>query len=190
MAGKVKRNSLSKGAVGFVFGALIAIVLIGSSSIEKAFYPFPYRDVIENEARAFGVDPFFVAAVIREESKFVADSESHKGAKGLMQLMPSTARSVAESLNDFTFTDESLLDPERNIQYGTWYLADLQRVFGGNKILVAAAYNGGMGHVQEWINSGRIDPRDIRLEDIPFDETRIYVKRVLKSYDKYRKFYN
>jgi len=107
----------------------------------------------------------------------------------LMQLMPSTAQSIAESLGDKTYSEADLLNPEKNIQYGTWYLASLQRVFANNTMLVTAAYNGGRGHVQEWIENGQIDPNNIRLQDIPFKETRDYVGRVLKSYEKYNKLY-
>ena len=106
-----------------------------------------------------------------------------------MQLMPSTAQSIAVSLGDKTYKAEDLLSPEKNIQYGTWYLASLQKVFANNTTLVIAAYNGGRGHVQEWIKSGQIDPNNIRLQDIPFKETQDYVGRVLKSYQKYIKLY-
>lgn len=157
--------------------------------LEKIVYPYPHRDIIEKYAIQYGVDPLMVVAVIREESKFLPKSESHKGAKGLMQLMPSTAQSISESIGDKTYTDADLLNPEKNIQYGTWYLASLQKVFLNNTTLVIAAYNGGRGHVQEWIKTGQIDPDNIRQLDIPFKETRDYVGRVLKSYEKYNTLY-
>jgi len=157
--------------------------------LEKVIYPYPNQAIIEKYAKQYGVDPLFVVSVIREESKFLPQSESHKGAKGLMQLMPSTAQSIAVSLGDKTYKAEDLLSPEKNIQYGTWYLASLQKVFANNTTLVIAAYNGGRGHVQEWIKSGQIDPNNIRLQDIPFKETQDYVGRVLKSYQKYIKLY-
>lgn len=173
----------------FVIAVLTTFSIWKFPFLEKVIYPYPNQTIIETYATRYGVDPLFVVAVIREESKFLAKSESHKGAIGLMQLMPNTAQSIAESLGDKTYSEGNLLNPEKNIQYGTWYLASLQRVFANNMTLVAAAYNGGRGHVQEWINNGQIDPKNIRLEDIPFQETRDYVGRVLKSYDKYKKFY-
>ena len=185
-----KRWSVGKKLlIFFVIAILAAFSILNIPILEKVIYPYPNQAIIENYATQYGVDPLFVVSVIREESKFLSKSESHKGAKGLMQLMPSTAQSIAESLGDKTYSEEDLLNPEKNIQYGTWYLASLQRVFANNTTLVTAAYNGGRGHVQEWINNGQIDPNNIRLQDIPFKETRDYVGRVLKSYEKYNKIY-
>ena len=175
--------------VVFVIAIIAVVSILSFPILEKIIYPYPNRAIIENYATLYGVDPLFVVSVIREESKFLSKSESHKGAKGLMQLMPSTAQSIAESLGDKTYSEEGLLIPEKNIQYGTWYLASLQKAFAGNMTLVTAAYNGGRGHVQEWITNGQINPKDIRIEDIPFKETRDYVGRVLKSYEKYNKLY-
>lgn len=173
---------------------LLLLVLVGYSIaqipiVEKIIYPYPHRAMIENYASKYGVDPLLVVAVIREESKFLAQSESRKGAIGLMQLMPNTAQSIAESLGDKPFASEDLLKPEKNIQFGTWYLSSLQKVFSYDTTLVIAAYNGGRGHVQEWISAGQIDRKNIRLQDIPFQETRDYVRRVLNSYQKYIKLY-
>lgn len=173
----------------FVIAILAAFSILNIPILEKVFYPYPNQAIIEKYATQYGVDPLFVVSVIREESKFLSKSESHKGAKGLMQLMPSTAQSIAESLGDKTYSEEDLLNPEKNIQYGTWYLASLQKVYANNTTLVTAAYNGGRGHVQEWIDNGQIDPNNIRLQDIPFKETREYVGRVLKSYEKYNRLY-
>ena len=185
-----KRWSVGKKLfIFFVIAILAAFSILNIPILEKVIYPYPNQAMIENYATQYGVDPLFVVSIIREESRFHSKSESHKGAKGLMQLMPSTAQSIAESLGDKTYSEEDLLKPEKNIQYGTWYLASLQRVFANNTTLVTAAYNGGRGHVQEWINNGQIDPNNIRLQDIPFKETRDYVGRVLKSYEKYNKLY-
>ena len=164
--------------VFFVIAILAAFSILNISILEKVIYPYPNQAIIENYATKYGVDPLLVVSVIREESKFLSKSESNKGAKGLMQLMPNTAQSIAESLGDKTYSEGDLLKREKNIQYGTWYLASLQKVFANNTTLVTAAYNGGRGHVQEWINNGQIDPNNIHLQDIPFKETRDYVGRV------------
>lgn len=173
----------------FALCIFLGYSILQISDLQKIIYPYPHRAIVEKYAAQYGVDPLFVLAVIREESKFLPQSESHKGAKGLMQLMPSTAQSIAKSIGDKSYSDEVLLDPEKNIQYGTWYLASLQKLFSNNQTLVIAAYNGGSGHVQEWIKSGLIDPANIREGDIPFKETRDYVERVLNSYQKYIKLY-
>lgn len=164
--------------------------LVQIPNLEKIIYPYPHRAIIENYASQYGVDPLLVIAVIREESKFLPQSKSQKGAIGLMQLMPSTAQSIAESIGDKTYSSEDLLQPEKNIHYGTWYLSSLQKVFLNNRTLVIAAYNGGRGHVKKWIDTGQIDPENIRIQDIPFQETRDYIERVLNSYQKYIKLYS
>lgn len=185
-----KRWTMGKRIVMFlVIAILTSYSILNIPMLEKVIYPYPNRAIIENYAHKYGVDPLFVISVIREESKFISQSESNKGAKGLMQLMPSTAQSISESLGDKTYSEGDLLNPEKNIQYGTWYLASLQKVFANNTTLVTAAYNGGRGHVQEWIKTGQIDPENIRQQDIPFKETRDYVGRVLKSYQKYITLY-
>jgi len=186
---KKRWTMVKKLFIFFVIAILAAFSILNIPILEKVIYPYPNQAIIEKYATQYGVDPLFVVSIIREESKFLSKSESHKGAKGLMQLMPSTAQSIAESLGDKTYSEKDLLNPEKNIQYGTWYLASLQKVFANNTTLVTAAYNGGRGHVQEWIKNGQIDPNNIRLQDIPFKETRDYVGRVLKSYEKYNKLY-
>ncbi|MFZ3129649.1 MAG: lytic transglycosylase domain-containing protein [Desulfosporosinus sp.] len=185
-----KRRTMDKKLFIFFGIAILAVFsILNIPFLEKVIYPYPNQAIIEKYAEQYGVDPLLVVAVIREESKFFSQSESRKGAKGLMQLMPDTAQSIAESLGDKTYDEEDLLNPEKNIQYGTWYLASLQKAFANNTTLVTAAYNGGRGHVQEWINNGQIDLNNIRLQDIPFKETRDYVGRVLKSYKQYTKLY-
>lgn len=185
-----KRWTMGKKIFIFFMLAILAVFsILNIPFLEKVIYPYPNQAIIEKYAIQYGVDPLLVIAVIREESKFLPQSESHKGAKGLMQLMPSTAQSISESLGDKTYSDTDLLNPEKNIQYGTWYLASLKKLFSNNTTLVIAAYNGGRGHVQDWIKTGQINPNNIRLQDIPFKETQDYVGRVLKSYDKYIKLY-
>jgi soluble lytic murein transglycosylase len=186
---KKRFRIIKKILIFFILVILVIISIWNIPILEKIIYPYPHKTIIEKYAVQYGVDPLLVIAVIREESKYSSKSVSPKGAKGLMQLMPNTAKSIAESLGDRTYREENLLNPEINIQYGTWYLASLQKVFDNNTILVIAAYNGGRGHVQEWINNGRIDSNNIRFQDIPFKETRDYVGRVLKSYEKYINFY-
>lgn len=172
-----------------VLTALLGFCIYQRVDLQKIIYPYPHRAIIEKYAAQYGVDPLLVLAVIREESKFFPQSESHKGARGLMQLMPSTAQSIAKSIGDKAYHEEDLLNPEKNIQYGTWYLAHLQKLFSNHRTLVIAAYNGGSGHVQEWIKSGQIDPLNLHQEDIPFKETRDYIGRVLRSYEKYSQLY-
>lgn len=170
---------------------LVALVILGAYDnkiIGKILYPYPYKQIIEKYAHSYGVDPLLVVSVMREESHFLTHSSSHKGAIGLMQLMPETAKDISAWLDeDYNLID--LKNPEDNIRYGTWYLSSLDKQFSGNSILVLAAYNAGSGRVSNWL---RTSPRDLNtylIEDIPFQETRDYVTKVLKSYRKYSGLY-
>lgn len=154
-------------------------------SLLFALYPFPYRQTIVDVARANGVSPYLVAAVIRAESRFRPNVVSDKGAVGLMQLLPDTSAWAAERMGMTHFTPADLTKPETNIAIGTWYLAELQREFGGNLVAALAAYNGGRKNVHDWLNSGRWDGKADDLEGIPFGETRAFVKRVSANYHVY-----
>ena len=164
---------------------LLGIFLLTQAPLaQKLYYPYPYRPIIEKYSTMYGVDPLLVISVIRAESKFLPTSESHKGAQGLMQLMPETAQWIAESIGDKDFKQSDLAEPAKNIQYGVWYIANLQKEFD-DMTLVLAAYNGGRGHVKKWIQTEQLNLADLRAEDIPFKETREYVDRVKGYYSKY-----
>lgn len=183
-----KRGKLKNRLIALIIIIIGIGLLLQLPLPQKMLYPYPYRPTVEKYAQEYGVDPYLVIAVIRAESHFMPQSESHKGALGLMQLMPNTASDIARKMNDESFTLEQLKDPEKNIQYGTWYLANLQKEFN-NTTLAIAAYNGGRGHVQEWLASQQLDQHNLRVEDIPFKETRQYVQRVLHFHTKYKELY-
>ena len=132
-----------------------------------------------------------IQAVIRQESVFFERAISHAGARGLMQLMPATARSLASRLGEGYSQSALTSDPAYNVRLGTAYLEELIKTFDGFLPMVAAAYNAGPSRVREWITlfgdprSGEVDPIDW-LESIPFDETRNYVQRVMEGLVVYR----
>jgi soluble lytic murein transglycosylase len=154
----------------------------------EMFYPLAWpREVGEAATRA-GVDRFLVAAVAREESNFFPGARSRAGARGLMQLMPDTARGLALR-RGLTFGDGDLLDePAPNLQLGAAYLAALLAEFPDPR-LAAAAYNAGPLRVREWWAGRRSDDVELFVEQIPFDETRHFVKRVMVSWEEYRRLY-
>lgn len=186
-----------------VFALLLAgfllILFYNSHWMGRWMYPVKYEREIRAEAATHGVDPFLVAAVIRVESNFSSDKVSGKGAVGLMQIMPDTAKWIAEQpyFADRTFGD--LTDPELNIEAGVWYLASLQKQFGSKLkeaasetdriALIAAAYNAGPGNVSGWLGSGRWDGRYETVGAIPFGETRHYVERIVYYHKKYQRYY-
>ncbi len=140
-------------------------------------HPFPHREIIVREARQRGLDPFFVAGLIRQESGFDAEISSVSGAWGMMQLMPPTAREVAASL-DIAYSLERLRDPATNIALGSTYLANMVRRFDGKPEDVLSAYNAGPGRMRSWRGESVYRDRDVFVEHIPFEETRNYVKSV------------
>ena len=171
--------------------AVIAFVLIGGWGwVERSWiYPFEYRSYIETSAESRRTDPFLVAAVIKHESKFEPRARSDGGARGLMQLMPATAEWIARQLGE-PFTEEYLYDPALNIRYGVWYLAELEREFGGNDILALAAYNAGRGNVRDWMERFHWTEQFDEIEAIPYPETRFYVRRVLEDREQYKRLYD
>lgn len=152
-------------------------------------YSYPYRQLIEEYSEQYSVDSNLAAAVVLVESKFQNDIHSSTGAVGLMQLMPETAGWIAQELSDPSYTPDALHEPERNIRYGIWYLRSLEREFRGNDILALAAYNAGRGNVHAWMNEYGWGQEFADVEQIPYSETRNYVKKVLEAQRKYAKLY-
>lgn len=158
------------------------------SSFWTFLYPRAFWAWVDHYARESRLDPYLVTAVIREESAFAPKALSRAGARGLMQLLPATAAQVAKENNLRRLPD--LDTPAPNIALGTRYLAKLHEEFGGNLVLTLASYNAGPHVVRRWLDTLRPsqDP-EIFIEEIPYPETRRYVKRVLGSYDRYRTLY-
>jgi peptidoglycan lytic transglycosylase len=146
----------------------------------EMFYPYAWRDEMRDAAQRRGIDPYLVAAVVREESSYYPRATSPVGARGLMQLMPETARLMAPT--------GDLENPVFNIELGTRFLAGLMREFNDPR-LALAAYNAGPNRVRQWLNARRSDDMEAFVEQIPFDETRLYVKKVVLSWDEYRRIY-
>jgi soluble lytic murein transglycosylase len=149
-------------------GAFLYIAETTPSWWERMRYPLRYSEYVRVHARENGLDPALLAAVIYQESKFNAGARSPSGAIGLMQLTPSTAHGIAVRTGGDAFRTNDLYDPEINIRYGAWYLANLFRKYGQER-LVLAAYNAGQGNVDRWRSNG---------EAIQFPETEAYVDRV------------
>ncbi len=157
-------------------------------AVWKLFYPLPYREHVEHYAKARGLDPFLVAALIRQESTFNPRVRSRAGARGLMQLIPATGRQVARQERR-RYSTRELYNPEINIRYGTRYLKDMLARFNGRMDYALASYNAGPHRVKRWTGMDMsIDP-EVFIEEIPFDETRRYVKLVLRNEMLYRRLY-
>jgi len=153
-------------------------------------YPQGYWDHIQTYSRKYGQDPYFIAAIIREESQFSPEALSPAGARGLMQVMPATGEWVAQTIKLPGFDRAKLFESEMGINIGTWYISHLMKRFKNDPLLVAASYNAGPEAVAGWISkNGYTSERDLFVEAIPFAETRGYVKKVLRNYAEYRRIY-
>lgn len=177
---------------GFFCVLVLAVLYLIThyDSVERTyFYPFPYQKIVEKYSEKYNVDVDLIASVINKESKFKSNAKSHRGAVGLMQIMPETAEWIAGILGEKNFTPDKLLDPEVNIRFGVFYLSSLQDEFKKNEYLVLAAYNAGHGHVDEWMHEYGWDYDFDKIEEIPFKETKQYVYDVIKGKAKYKKLY-
>ena len=156
----------------------------------KAAFPELFRAEIEARAAPLDLDPDLLQALIREESAFDPRAGSWAGAMGLCQLMMPTAKEVAGWLRiQGTITRERLFEPDLNIWMGATYLSRLLRQFRGNAALAVAAYNAGAGSVNKFLKRYEGEALDEFIEEIPFEETRHYVKRVLGSMATYQMLY-
>jgi soluble lytic murein transglycosylase len=151
-----------------VAGAFLYVDETSPPWYERLRYPLRYAQYVRVHARENRLDPAFLAAVIYQESKFRSDAQSSSGAIGLMQLTPRTAHGIAIRTGGAAFHTDDLYNPEINIRYGAWYLANLFNKYGSER-LVLAAYNAGQGNVDAWLAKG---------QPIQFGETRAYVDRV------------
>jgi soluble lytic murein transglycosylase len=142
-------------------------------------FPRPHARHLEAEAKRNGLDPAWVAALIRAESAWTADARSQADARGLMQLLPSTARLEAKRLGLAWGGDASLYQPRGNITLGTAHLAQMLAKHGGKPYLATAAYNAGPTPIARWLQQRPPDDVDLWIETIPYRETRDYVSRIL-----------
>jgi soluble lytic murein transglycosylase len=181
----VRRRRTAAGLI--VAGGLAALVLTQGDFFEETIrevtLPLRHEDIIRQQAADKDVDAELIAAVIYAESRFT-DQTSSAGARGLMQITPTTASEIARRSGGTAFDPGSdLADPQINIQYGTYHLRELLDLYGGNEVAALAAYNAGPGKVDEW-GGAELEP-----DAITYPETREYVDLVLTKRDEYRAHY-
>jgi len=154
----------------------------------RAIFPWPNRRAVEGEAAEFGVDPLLLVAIVRQESVFDAEALSPAGARGLAQLLPGTAALTARGL-DVTFYPEWITVPDLNLHLGAAHLQELLARFPGRVDASVAAYNAGTAPVTRWLARPGADDPDQFIESIPYQETRGYVRSVLRNRELYRALY-
>jgi peptidoglycan lytic transglycosylase len=165
------------GVLGIAFGT---IHFTRPAWYERFWYPLRYGEIVRGHARNYQLDPALLAAVIYQESKFEASARSDRGAIGLMQLLPQTAKGIAARTGGSKFRVSDLYDPEINVRYGAWYLRHLIDKYG-SECTVVAAYNAGQANVDAW---------RARRVGVQFDETRHFVDRVEDLKAIYRHAYS
>ena len=180
-----RRRVVALGATAALLGVLVgALVASGAfdHALQELTLPLRHEDVIRQQADEKGVDAALIAAVIYSESKF-RDQTSSAGARGLMQITPEAADTIARNSEATSFELKDLGDPEINIRYGTFLLAELLERYDGDEAAALAAYNRGPGNADKWGGA------ELTVEAIPFPETRAYVEEVLEKRDEYRQEY-
>src|SRR5271166_3104219 len=181
-------------ALGWVVGAVLAALIVGlvvsgvDDVVHRLGLPLSDASVIRQQAGEKHLDPALIAAVIYAETKF-NPRPSPAGAQGLMQILPATAYFIAHLSGGSRFTAGDLATPSINVAYGSYYLRYLLDHYNGNETLAVAAYNGGVANVDSWVAQANAEGRQLTVGEIPFEETRAYVQRVLSAQRAYRAAY-
>jgi soluble lytic murein transglycosylase len=170
-------------------GALVQRPTPGAEARWWLAWPTAYDRNVGRAARAHGVERALVYAIMREESGYQPDALSVVGARGLTQIMPDTGRRLASDLGAAAFDPAELFVPERNLELGAFYLSRLLARFDGRMSAAIASYNAGPEAVARWLAADPTREDDEWVESIPYDQTRAYVKRVLRSVAVYQALY-
>lgn len=176
---------------GLIILILIVFLIVFKNKIQRIFYPKLYEEFVSMYSDEYGVDENLIFAVIKAESNFQEDAVSHKDALGLMQIMKETAEDVARKYNieiDFNNSEREILNVQNNIKIGTKYLAVLLEKYKNIEVAVAA-YNAGIGTVDNWIEKEIIKSDGSDIENIPYKETNNYVRKILRNYKIYQDLY-
>lgn len=161
-----------------VFWLLIFFIAVWHKPILRIYFTFDYRDEIRTNCVEHHLSPVLIGAIVFVESRFNPEAISSKGARGLMQIMPSTGKWAARQMDLKNYSEQDLIDPMVNLNIGTWYLAYLKKYFNGNETKALAAYNAGHSYVEKWMDTNLWDGDLVRIENIPFPETKKYLFRI------------
>jgi soluble lytic murein transglycosylase len=183
-----RRIAALLGVAALVALGVVVVAPVFHQAVKEVVLPLRHEDIIRQQSHEKRLDPALVAAVIYTESRF-RDQTSRAGAKGLMQLTPDTAKFVERLSGGSTFELSDLSTPQVNIAYGTYYLRYLLDRYGDNEALALAAYNGGEGNVDRWVDAARQKGQALSIDAIPFGETRAYVRAVQSAARQYRNSY-
>lgn len=181
-----KKSIILSGIIG-----LFLFVVLGFTIVKTFVYPLKYEDIVLENSCKYNLDPYLVFAVINVESNFNKNATSSRNARGLMQIIDSTAQEMNEMTNSAEIIDnENIYDEYVNIELGCKYLASLISRYNGNYYLAVCAYNAGIGNINNWLESGIISKDlDTVNNTLPFSETTKYLKKVISNYETYKMLY-
>ena len=154
------------------------------------YYPIPFRDSLLKHAPSRNVDPRFVLAIARQESRFQVDAKSVAAARGMMQFIPLTANQIAGELKLQKFEQDDLYNADTAVLFGSQYLSNLFKLFPDQPQAVAGSYNGGEDNLARWIARSRSKEADRYVPEIGFSQTKDYVYKVLANYWNYQRLYD
>lgn len=174
---------MKKWQSGLLFVAAAALCVVLNFLMYSIYFPVKYSEEISLACSEYSVDEPLIYAIINAESSFNKNAVSAKGAKGLMQLMPSTAAAIATALDE-PFFEENLFDEETNIRYGTYYIHMLLGQFNFDEAI--CAYNAGPSKVRSWLKNPEYSHDNETLNRIPYPETRQYLQKVKKNFYYYK----
>ena len=187
-----KRAKKTRKKVNMLFRILFIIIIVilillsptvFNKIIRKKMYKKEYSEYVSKYAKEYDVDENLIYALIKAESNFNEKAVSHQNAKGLMQLMQSTAQDLANR-SQIKLTKENILEPDININLGTQYIASLLTKYDSIEVALAA-YNAGSGNVDRWIKNGTIKSDGSDIENIPYKETNTYVRKIMRDFKIY-----
>jgi soluble lytic murein transglycosylase len=185
---------MSRRILGTIAAIVVTVLFVGvvasmlHTAANNLALPLSDARIIREQAAEKNLDPALIAAVIYAETKF-DPRPSSAGAQGLMQILPATAYYLAHLSGGISFTAGDLAEPSVNVAYGSYYLRYLLNHYGGNEMLAVAAYNGGLTNVDKWVAHDDAVGKQLAVSEIPFPQTREYVRRVLSAEAAYRETY-
>lgn len=188
----MKTNKVNKFCIFVIVVLICVLIYLGYIFVCKTYiYPTRYSSYVIDAAAKYNVDPYLIFSIIKQESKFNKNACSNKNAKGLMQLLDSTAEELVIDMTEITSTNLDLFDGKTNIYIGTKYFRTLIDRYDGNIHLAICAYNAGLGNVDKWkLAKGIYCDSKVNISNIPFKETKEYLVNILNYYNKYVNLYS
>lgn len=182
----IEKKTLIVLLVVFILSSIIIFIDI-PTKIQKILYKKEYSEYVSKYSKEYKVDENLIYAVIKAESNFNKSAKSNKGAIGVMQIMKETAKDIAKKINmqiEESNIEDKLLEADTNINLGTKYISILIEKYGNIEVAIAA-YNAGIGTIDNWIKRGIIKADGSDIENVPYKETNNYVRKIIRDYKVY-----